>query len=275
MQETIEYIKQAFELKSQQCYKQAIEMLYKALELESDNIEILFQLGELYFLLNNFARSQQYLEKVLVQNENHVETLEILEKIYIYSNELSKAFSIAERIFNIQKNQKSILKLIEISSKRGDLNKVREFENSDDDKILCEIAKAYYNNKKFDEAKIKLEQANSINPDNEDVQVLLGKIYFDRSEFDKSRDIFNSFSKTTENPEILNYLGLFALEDLNFIEAIKFFSKASNIDKQNAKYNYNLGNAYFYNGWIDEAVKAYQKAICMEPDNNEIGRAHV
>ena len=72
MQETIEYIKQAFELKSQQCYKQAIEMLYKALELESDNIEILFQLGELYFLLNNFARSQQYLEKVLLQNENHV-----------------------------------------------------------------------------------------------------------------------------------------------------------------------------------------------------------
>ena len=87
MQETIDYIKQAFELKSQQCYKQAIEMLYKALELESDNIEILFQLGELYFLLNNFARSQQYLEKVLSQNENHTESLEILEKIYVYSNE--------------------------------------------------------------------------------------------------------------------------------------------------------------------------------------------
>ena len=60
MQETIEYIKQAFELKSQQCYKQAIEMLYKALEIENNNLEILFQLGELYFLLNNFARSQQY-----------------------------------------------------------------------------------------------------------------------------------------------------------------------------------------------------------------------
>ena len=57
MQESLEYIKQSFDLKSQGCYKQAIEMLYKALELESDNIEILFQLGELYFLLNNFQRS--------------------------------------------------------------------------------------------------------------------------------------------------------------------------------------------------------------------------
>ena len=57
--EAVEYIKQAFELKSQQCYKQAIEMLYKALEIENDNVEILFQLGELYYLLKNFARSSQ------------------------------------------------------------------------------------------------------------------------------------------------------------------------------------------------------------------------
>ena len=67
--EVIEYIKQAFELKSQQCYKQAIEMLYKALEIENDNIEILFQLGELYFMLKNFQRASHYLEKVLSKND--------------------------------------------------------------------------------------------------------------------------------------------------------------------------------------------------------------
>ena len=78
MQETLEYIKQAFDLKAQKCYKQAIEMLYKALEEESDNIEILFQLGELYFLLNNFQRAASYLEKVLVKNEKHIEALKIL-----------------------------------------------------------------------------------------------------------------------------------------------------------------------------------------------------
>ena len=41
--EIVSYIKRAFELKSQNCYKQAIEMLYKALEIESENLEILFQ----------------------------------------------------------------------------------------------------------------------------------------------------------------------------------------------------------------------------------------
>ena len=58
MQETLEYIKKAFDLKSQKCYKQAIEMLYKALEQESDNIEILLQLGELYLGVNKGQREK-------------------------------------------------------------------------------------------------------------------------------------------------------------------------------------------------------------------------
>ena len=82
MQETIKYIKQAFELKSQQCYKQAIEMLYKALELENDNLEILFQLGELYYLLKNFPRAAGYLEKVTAKNSEHIESLNILKQIH-------------------------------------------------------------------------------------------------------------------------------------------------------------------------------------------------
>ena len=53
---------------------------------------------------------------------------------------------------------------------------------------------------------------------------------------------------------------------MHFIDAIKYFAKASNIDKENPKYFYNLGNAYFYNGWFKESAQAYLKAICMLPD---------
>lgn len=269
MQETLEYIKKAFDLKSQKCYKQAIEMLYKALEQESDNIEILFQLGELYFLLNNFQRAGHYLDKVLQKNPNHVEALKLVEKIYVYSNEKEKAFKTAEKIFEIAKTSENLVELVKTAGKTSNFKKIEELENSDvvNDSVLYQIAKEYYDNGNFGTAKTKLEKALSLNPQNEDVLVLLGKIYFDENEFEKSREIFNSFSKTTDNPEILNYLGLFALEDLKFIDAIKYFSKASNLSKQNHKYLYNLGNAYFYNGWIKEAVQSYVQAICIAPEN--------
>ncbi len=269
MQETLEYIKKAFDLKSQKCYKQAIEMLYKALEQEIDNIEILFQLGELYFLLNNFQRANHYLEKVLQKNPQHIEALKLVEKICTYSNEKEKAFITAEKIYEISKTADTLAELVKAASKTSNFKKIEELENSNvtNDVVIYQIAQAYYDNGNFDIAKNKLEKALNMNPENEDVLVLLGKIYFDKNEFEKSREIFNSFPKTTENPEILNYLGLFALEDLKFIEAIKYFSKASNLNKQNHKYLYNLGNAYFYNGWIKEAVQSYVQAICIAPEN--------
>ncbi len=94
--DTIDYVKNAFELKKQKYYKPAIEMLYKALELENDNLEILFQIGELYFLMNNYSRASQYLEKILEENENHIPSLELVytiksrEKNYISALEISK-----------------------------------------------------------------------------------------------------------------------------------------------------------------------------------------
>ncbi len=266
--EVLEYIKQAFELKEQKCYKQAIEMLYKALELENDNVEILFQLGELYFLLKNFPRATHYLNKVLEKDSDHLDALKIIEKIYIYTNEFQKAYEYAMKVFDNQNNSENLFNVIEILAKQGDLNKISELESSKwaDTKVLYGIAKAFYDNKQFDKAKEKLEKALNLNPENEAALVLLGKIYFDEDDFEKSKNIFLTFPKTTENPEVLNYLGLFALEEMKFTDAIKYFSKASNSDKQNHTYFYNLANAYFYNGWFNEAKKCYLNAICIAPD---------
>lgn len=269
MQETLEYIKQAFDLKSQKCYKQAIEMLYKALELENDNSEILFQLGELYSLLKNLPRATHYLEKVLQKNEKHIEALKLMLKIYVFSDEKELAYKTAEHIYEIQKTPENLIELIKTAAKTNNFKQIENLEKDEisNDKVFYEIAKAYYENGNFETAKTKLEKALCLNPENEDALILLGKINFDENNFDKSREIFNTFPKTTENPEILNYLGLFALEDMKFIEAIKYFSKASNLNKKNHRYLYNLGNAYFYNGWIKEAAQAYVQAICMSPDN--------
>lgn len=267
--EVLGYIKEAFDLKSQECYKQAIEMLYKALEIESDNIEILYQLGELYYLLQNFGRASQYLEKVLGKNDKHIDTLKLLRKIYFSLDDYKKAYLYAEKCLSCQKNEDNLSELIKISGKLKDFETVKDYENDDffTEKVMYTAAKAYYENKNLSASKEILEKAYSKNPKNDDILILLGKIYFDENNFDKSKEIFSHFSKNSDIPEVLNYQGLFALEDMKFIDAIKYFAKACSINKTESRYFFNLGNAYFFNGWLEEAENAYSKAIKLAQDN--------
>ena len=99
--EILSYITQSFDLKRQGYYKQAIEMLYKALAIEGNNVEILSQLADLYFLLGNDERSRQYAEKALEIDENHLECLKLLAKLETKNNESSKAKEIAVKILGI------------------------------------------------------------------------------------------------------------------------------------------------------------------------------
>ncbi len=262
--EVVNYIKRAFELKSQECYKQSIEMLYKVLESEPDNIEILYQIGDMYVLLHNYDRAVRYLEKVLQVDENHIPSLNLLAKISLRQENLQEALDYAKKVYEIQPEKNNLRQLIKILGKMNNLSEIEKYSDKTDNDCMYEYALSCYKNGKFEKAK---EILADIDCENEDCKILLGKIYFDENDFDKSRDIFESFGKTCKNPEVLNYLGLFALEDMKFVDAIKYFSQASNISKNNPVYFYNLGNAYFFNGWRDEAVNAYQKAIVLFPEN--------
>jgi len=262
--DVIEYIQYAFELKEQKCYKQAIEMLYKALEKETENCEILFQIGELYYLMNNSQRSIQYLEKVLANTPQHTDSLALLKKIYIGLGMYDEAERYAQKLFEEVKSSRNLAELIKLASKTGKNEKITEYQKSDlaNDEVKCAIAQVYYEQGKINDAKKILEDIM----DNEDALILLGKINFDSNNFSQAREIFAKLPQNYENPEVLNYRGLFYLEDLNFMEAIKSFSKALSLDKQNPRYAYNLGNAYFFNGWMKEAVNSYLHAICLAPD---------
>ena len=267
--EILNYIKRAFELKSQECYKQAIEMLYKALSLEADNNEILYQLGELYYLLHNYPRALQYIQQVLEKDSVHLQALKLLKNIYIKQMDLMQAKEISEKIYSIEPSSKNLASLVNICGKLDMLEELAKYQDkiSDDSKCLYEYAYALYNNKKTEDAEKIAAKVLEANSNDEDFLILSGKIAFDKNDFDKAKEIFLKFGKNTQNPEILNYQGLFAMDEMKFIDAIKDFSKASSIDKTNPVYLYNLANAYFLNGWYEEAVNAYKEAIQLAPDN--------
>lgn len=269
--EIITYIKRAFELREQECYKQAIEMLYKAIAIEPDNIEIMFQLGELYYLLENYPRAIQYPEQILEQNSKHIPALRLLENIYLKQGELFSAKEIAEKLYSLDKSEKNLASLTEIYGKLNLTDEIEKYITAIEQSEYClyAYARTMFENSNINKAEQLVDKALELNSENEDCLILKGKILFNKNETVKARKIFEQFNTYSSNPEILNFIGLFALEDLKILDAIKAFSKASSLDKKNALYLYNLGNAYFYNGWFEEAVNAYKNAICIEPDNNE------
>lgn len=268
-QEIIGYIKKAFELKEQKCYKQSVELFYKALTIEPDNVELLLQVGELYYLLNNFERAVQYPEQILAQDNENIPALKLMAKIYVKEDKWLSVNEVTENIYKIDPSEENLAELIRVKGKIDLLEEVEPYSDKifDSGKCLSILANEYFNKKDYTKAEELLAKAELINPDDENFRILKGKILFNKNDFIGAKEIFNNLDKNSENPEILNFRGLFDMEECNFLDAVKNFSKAINKDQNNPIYYYNLGNAYFLNGWMKEAESAYQKAIFLAPNN--------
>ena len=176
--QSLQYIKQAFELREQKYYKPAIELLYKALELENDNIEILFQIGELYFLITNYTRAIQYLEKVLTINPNHPASLKLTRTIKERQGNLNDVLEISQQLFENNPNSDNLKELIKILAKLKLFDEISKYENSEyfNTEVKIECANAFYLNGEIAQAR---ELLTSCEEDNEEVLLLKGKIKFD------------------------------------------------------------------------------------------------
>lgn len=266
----LDYIKKSFELKNQGFYKPAIEMLFKALALDNENLEILVQLAYLYRLLDNFERAVYYVEKVLEISPKHIDCMLLLEEIYLIQGELKSAFEVSEKLYEIQPTQQNLAKKINVLNRLQDFDKVKEIEKSlseFNDEVLYEIACAYHAVLDLKKAVQLLELGYAKNKKNYKIVLLLAKIYYELNEFAKSKEMFLGLKKENVTPEVLNYLGLFELNDKNLTKAAEYFSKALKQDAKNAEYSYNLASAYFLNGWLDEALKYFNQSVSLDPEN--------
>ena len=81
-------LQEGFILKQKGHYKHAIEVFYKALELDNTSSELLLELADLYNLMGNEERALNYIEQILDKNPAHIEALKLLEKIFINKKKL-------------------------------------------------------------------------------------------------------------------------------------------------------------------------------------------
>lgn len=270
MENAHEYIKKSFELKNGKLYKEAIELLYKALSLEPDNKEVLAQIGDLYVLLKNFSRAVEQYEKVLESDKEHSHSAVSLCEIYILQKNYKKALSIAEEL---TKNSPITQNFTNYFTILANLNMFETIKNifdslneeiKKDDNILYFAGLAYLKTSEKETAEKFFKASLMHNPKNVKSLFEIGKINFKKNDFRKAAE---NFERIEGNAEAYNYLGLIELHFDNTESAIDFFTNAMKIEPENAQYAYNAAGAYALNGWFDEAQSFFQKAVLIEPVN--------
>lgn len=158
---------------------------------------------------------------------------------------------------------------------------------------------------KFDESLVYFKKSMTLNPDNSETYINLGKIYLLNKDYENANIVFESdpvFMSVDSNPEILIYnsealyflekyddalnnlflylekvkedeetynrIGLCFSKLKEYKEATRFFSKAIDINNQSPDYFCNLGNCLVEAKNIKDARLAYECALIL--DNNHI-----
>ena len=261
--EKIELIKQSFEFKHQKKYKEAIEMLYKALEYDSginDNVELLSQIGDLHILLNNYDRAIDEFQKALSINQSHVYSLQKCYEIYFKTNQLNKALKIAQYMCEINKTSENYYNYITALIALEKDNDAIELFNSLDETIKLDVNLLYLlSTISNDKKEILLERIISIDETHTEANLDLATIEFQKGNYDKV--IQHCLNIEEENPLALYYLAIIESLKHNYTKAIELFSKAIELDKDEHDFYLALAKTYIDISWLDEALLALRKSI--------------
>jgi len=115
--------------------------------------------------------------------------------------------------------------------------------------------KAYYDERRFEDAERELEEAYLLRPRDQRVLNLLGLVYFRQDKLEKAEEVYRKL--TAESPEahtLFYNLGLIYFKLSRLEEAESAFVKALELSRDNPKIN-------FYLGSIFERLHQYQDAI--------------
>lgn len=263
-QQKIELIKKSFEFKNQKKYKEAIEILYKVLELDNnsdDSIEILSQMGELYILIESYDRALEKLQKALSIQPNNEKCLQQCFEIYFKTNQLNKALKLASAMCEENKTTKSYFNYLKTLIAMNKNQDAIELFNSLDELIKLDVDILYLISTIIEENKkeLLLKKILKLDLANENANIELAKMEFEKGNYDKV--IPYCLNIDEENALALYYLARVEAVKQNHTKAIELFLNAINIKDNNADFYTELAKSYIDISWLDEALAALKKAI--------------
>jgi tetratricopeptide (TPR) repeat protein len=155
--------------------------------------------------------------------------------------------------------------------KAGDLEKSEKSFNEalrldpDHFKSLLHLSRVLVDQKRYDDAVVRLTHAGELDPNSADVQRLLGRALVGQN---KSDDAVAAYRRTLEldakDVWSMNNLGSLLIEKERYDEALPVLQKAVSLRKSVAVFHDNLGLALEHTGDIKGAAAEYRKALIVD-----------
>jgi tetratricopeptide (TPR) repeat protein len=133
-------------------------------------------------------------------------------------------------------------------------------------KSLVNVSRVLIEQKRYDDAIVKLTVAGEIDPESASVQRLMARAYSAKSEFDHAVDAYRrAIAIDGTDAWSMNNLGLLYLEQGYVEDALPYLAKAVMMKEDVAAFHNNLGMALEHQGRFVAAATAYQGALAVDP----------
>jgi len=171
-------------------------------------------------------------------------------------------------IRQLEKNPKIELTLTKIKAKGLDMK-----GNSSLD--LIDQANAFFDEKKYDEALLLLQQFLEKNPDAYQAYASIGDCYREMGEFEPAIENYQKVLEETEKDKAsrkeiasraLAGIGESYLKMQDLEKAKNYFEQSLEVYPENEILAYNVGEIYFANQEIDQAIKYFTISTEIKPD---------
>lgn len=263
---SLDFIKRSFELKNSKLYKEAIEMLYKALEADgnSSNVEIISQIADLYAYLKNYDRALEEYEKVIEIDKNHTHSLNEMLKIYFRLEKYEKALEASKRLLETTEDVQYYINHLEILYKLNKTDKMRELYETFEQNLKNNAQILYIMSKTGLYPKIEfLSKATMTDENFAPAFFDLGVEYYNAEKYKEAKENFKHVLEIKRNSLAYFYLGSIEHISGNFFEAINNYLECLKLDKTNDRCYFELAKAYIDINWLDEAQIAIKNSMSI------------
>ncbi len=256
-------------------YDEAIREFKYIIQIDKSNLKSYFYLGLIYFRIKDYGTSLRYFEELLKFGVVNISLFNNIALSYERLNLFEKAEEFYKRALDL------------------------EPENP---KILANYGITLYKENLFTDAEDKLKTALKIDKNLKYAKYFLGLIYFEYGMVEESTEIFLKLSK--DDPACWQYdynLGQIYLSTGRYEAAAKFFKKSIelcgndilpykalidlyfyeknfedaellleeliNMNKKDFEIFYKLGNIKYRKGKKDDALKYWEEALKLQPDD--------